>query len=385
MVFVMRSWLVLGALAMLISGCAWFSDDDVLRPAELVDFKPTVKLEKLWSESPGSGQDARYTRFVPAFSEDRIFVADHKGRVFALDQKTGDEIWQHKTELPISGAVGAGAGMVLLGTYNGEILALSQDDGQELWRAKASSEILAPPQANGEVVIAQTIDGRVFAYDADSGERRWSYDHPLPVLTLRSTARPLLTDSQLFVGFDNGQLVCFNPDNGVVQWEVRVGQPQGVSDLDRVVDVDSSPLLVEAIVYSASYQGSVVAVSRGTGRVIWRKEASTYRDLAHGNNKLYVAMDDSRLLAYGATSGDIFWQNEQMLRRGLKGPAAIDGYVAVMDDEGYMHLLSQADGSFAQRLKPPGDGFRAPLMSVNNVLYVLSDDGTLTAYQVAND
>ncbi len=378
-----RTAILLGALA-LLNGCAWLSDEDALKPAELVKFEPTVELEKLWSENFGSGQDARYTRFVPGFSEDRIFVADHDGQVFAVDKKTGDELWQQETELPISGAVGAGYGLVLFGTYDGDIVALSQDDGHELWRAKASSEILAPPQTNGDVVVAQSVDGRVFAYDADNGDRRWSYDHPLPVLTLRSVARPLITDTQLFIGFDNGQLVCFNPDNGVLQWEVRVGQPQGRSDLDRVVDVDSSPLLVEAIVYSASYQGSVVAVSRGTGRLIWKNDASTYHDLAYGQEQIYLVMDDSRLIAYGATSGDILWQNEQMLRRGLNAPATIGGYVAVTDDEGYLHLLSQKDGSFAQRIKPPGDGFRSPLVSVDNVLYVLSDNGTLTAYQVTN-
>ncbi len=377
-----RAGLVIVLLTSALTGCAWFQDEDVLKPAELVDFEPTVKLDKIWSTGVGSGQDDRYTRFVPAFDEDRVFIADYKGRVFALNRLTGDKLWTTDTESPISGAVGAGGDLVLIGTYDAEVIALSQEDGRELWRAQASSELLAAPQTNGDTVVVQTIDGRVFAYNAETGERRWSYDHALPTLTLRSTSRPLITNNQLFIGFDNGQLLNFDPDTGVSHWDVRVGQPQGSSDLDRIVDIDSSPLLVDALVYSASYQGSIVAVSRGTGRLVWKQDASTYHDLAYGNEKVYAVMDDSRVVAYRGTSGAILWENDQLIRRGVNGPAAIEGYVAAVDDEGYLHVLNQEDGSFAQRLKPPGSGFRSPLTSIDNTLYVLSDNGKLTAYRV---
>lgn len=368
-----------------VSGCAWFQDDDVLKPAELVKFEPTVKLERQWTTNIGDGPGKRYTRFVPAFSEERVFAAGHDGRVTALDRESGDRIWRKDLDIAISGAIGAGAGMVLVGTYEGQVIALSQEDGEERWRAQASGEILAPPQTNGDVVVVQTSDGRVFAYNAESGANAWSYDHTIPALTLRSTARPLLTASQLFVGFDNGQLVCFNPENGVIQWDIRVGQPEGDNDLDRLVDVDTSPLLAEPIVYGAAYQGSVVAASRGTGRLVWRYDASTYNDMAFGNGQLYVVTDDSRIIALGATSGAVAWENEQMLRRGLGAPATLGDYVAAIDSEDYMHVLSQTDGSFAQRLKPPGSGFRSPLVSVDDVLYVFSDNGKLSTYRIKTD
>lgn len=381
----MRSVTVMALLAVAMSGCALFGDEDALKPAELVEFEPSLKLERLWTTRTGAGQDARYTRFIPAFADERIFVADYKGRVVALNRNNGKKLWQQKTDLPVSGALGAGAGMVLLGTYKGDVVALSQEDGSELWRAKASTEILAPPQTNGQVVVAQTIDGKLFAYDASTGEQRWSYDHTLPILTFRTTARPLITENRLYVGFDNGQLLSFNPENGVSGWSVRVGQPQGRSDLDRVVDVDASPLLVDSFVYTAAYQGSVIAVSRGTGRIIWKQDASTAHDIAYGNGHVYATLDDSRVVAYSGTSGSVAWQNDQMLRRGLSAPAAFDNYVAVIDDEDYMHVLSQTDGSFAQRFKPPGSGFRSPMMVVDDVLYVLSDNGRLTAYRVPEE
>lgn len=380
----LRLWLMVLPLVV-AGGCAWFQDDDVLKPAELVDFEPTVELERQWTTDIGEGPGKRYTRFVPAFSEDRIFAAGHEGRVTALDRETGDRVWRKDLDVGISGAIGAGAGMVLVGTYEGQVIALSQEDGEELWRAQASSEILAPPQTNGNVVVVRTSDGRVFAYSAESGQGMWSYDHSIPALTLRTTARPLLTANQLFVGFDNGQLLCFNPENGVIQWDLRVGQPEGDNDLDRLVDVDSSPLLAEPIVYSAAYQGSVVAASRGTGRLVWKEEASTYNDMAFGNEQLYVVTDDSRVIAFGATSGAVAWENEQMLRRGLSAPATLGNYVATIDNDDYMHVLSQTDGSFAQRLKPPGNGFRSPLVSVDDVLYVFSDNGKLSAYRIAAD
>ena len=131
-------------------------------PAKLVSFDKTAKLKKVWSSSAGSGQDKRYSRFVPLVLGDSVFVADAKGRVFAYNKETGKRLWKVKLGVRTGGAVGGYGSVLLIGTYDAEVIALSVLDGQEIWRADASSEILAPPAANDSVAVAQTIDGRIF-------------------------------------------------------------------------------------------------------------------------------------------------------------------------------------------------------------------------------
>ena len=52
------------------------------------------------------------------------------------------------------------------------------------------------------------------------------------------------------------------------------------------------------------------------------------------------------------------------------------------DFEGYVHLLSQADGHFVGRVRADGDGVRADMVTGNDMLYVYGNDGGLRAYRV---
>ena len=54
--------------------------------------------------------------------------------------------------------------------------------------------------------------------------------------------------------------------------------------------------------------------------------------------------------------------------------------MAVADSEGYLHLLSQTDGHFVARAKVDGSGVNAPMVTDGERLYVLANDGSITAY-----
>ena len=56
-------------------------------------------------------------------------------------------------------------------------------------------------------------------------------------------------------GFDSGKLIAFNPENGSLIWEARMALPKGRTDLERMVDIDGSPLLQGDVIYAVTYQG----------------------------------------------------------------------------------------------------------------------------------
>ena len=376
--------LAIVALSAVLGACA--SNDAIeLEPAELVDFDELVELKEVWSEDIGSGQDERYTKLIPAISGDRIYATDIEGNVQALDRLNGDDIWEAELDAPVSGGVGAGFGLVLVGTYAGEVIALDQASGEERWRAELSSEVLSAPQTNGDVVVAQTLDGKLYALDAASGEQRWSYDNPLPVLTLRGTATPVVTETMVFAGFASGKVLAIDAKTGLLRWEQRVALAQGRSELERVVDIDGSPLLVGDILYTGSYQGRVMALNRGSGRGIWVKQASTHQDLSAGGGKLYVALANDHVVAYEAGNGQALWTNDQLVRRAITAPQAFGGYVAVADFEGYVHVMSQSDGRFVARDKVDGAGVRSAMVTSGELLYVLGNSGELVALKIADN
>ena len=303
--------------------------------------------------------------------------------MFALDASTGKTIWQSNVKVKVGGGVGIGKTRVFIGSLEGEVIALNAENGEEEWRANASSEIVVPPGSNGDVVVVPAIDGRLFAFDAKTGEIRWSYDHPRPVLTYRPQAAPLVIDSQVFIAFDNGQLMSFAAADGLLRWTARVSQPEGSTELERTIDLDSTPVSSGPFVYAAGINGKVAAINKGTGRVLWSQDVSTYYNIVADDDYVYVTTEEGHLHAYTSTSGRLEWENKDLHRRGLRSPGLIDEYVAVADDKGYLHVVSKKEGKFVERIKPDGSDFESPFLSHDNKLYILSRSGKLSVYEVA--
>src|SRR5690606_30271898 len=169
------------ALATLAVGCSSNSTKE-LPPAELPDIQEEVRLDVQWSRSIGNGQGELYNQLTPAADGDRLYAAAANGDVLALDRLSGAKLWETELDLPVSGGVGAGYGLVLVGTLKGEVVALEASSGEERWRSRVSSEVLSAPATNGDVVVVQTQDDRLIAFDAGSGEQRWIYENSPAVL-----------------------------------------------------------------------------------------------------------------------------------------------------------------------------------------------------------
>lgn len=393
-------WLLLAGLLSL-SSCSLFSKKTGNEPMELVDFKATVKLDKVWSHGIGDGQSKGFTSLTPAIDGDKIYAVDYQGLLVAMNAETGKKLWSRKinqqklgvwawiksffedgdANYQIVGGIGAEQGLLMVATYAGEVLALNENTGEELWRHQVPGEILSAPHTNGAVVAAQTVNGKLYAFDAKTGDQLWFYDNPPPVLTLRGTPSPIVTDTAVYAGFSNGRMMAFNPNNGLILWEKRIALPKGRSELDRMVDIHATPLVQSGILYVGTYQGRIEALARGSGSPIWGQDGSTTETMAVAGSKLFVADSEGKLLALNSATGETQWSNDKMLRRKLGGPQVFGDYVAVVDFEGYMHVLDQASGEFVARTRVDRKGARAPMLSSGDTLYVYTNRGKLMAYK----
>jgi outer membrane protein assembly factor BamB len=386
--------------ALLLSSCSWFSKKTGQEPMDLGSFKESAKLHEVWSSGVGDGQGVGLTQLTPAMDGDKIYTADHEGIVTALNRQNGKKLWSKNItkELTgwtgkaihlfkdqdlnhgITGGIGYADGLLYVGNYAGEVLALSAANGKEVWRKQLKGEISSVPQSNGQVVAVQTMNGKLFVLDAKTGADMWFFENPPPVLTLRGSAAPVVTDTAIFAGFANGRLMAFNPSNGLILWEQRMASPKGRSELDRMVDIHASPLIKDGILFVGTYQGRIAAVARGTGSSVWGIDGSTSESLAASDDKLFVSLSDGKVVAYSLTSGEQLWQNEKLLRRRLSGPQVFGDYVAVVDFEGYIHVLNQSNGELAARDRVDSSGVRAPMLTDGKMLYVYGNGGSLMAY-----
>jgi outer membrane protein assembly factor BamB len=370
---------------LLISGCSWFGGDDddaAIEPAELVDFQEEVSIVRQWSVNVGSGAKNYLISLRPTANSDTVFAADYEGQITALDVGTGNVRWQAQLDVPVTGGVGYGAGLVMVGTVEGEVFTLDAKDGAVLWTSQVSSEVLSSPKSNGEIVVVHSIDNKIAALDAKTGEEIWQHDGDAPILSVRGTSESIVTNNMVLSGFDSGKLIAFSPDNGSVIWETRLALPTGRTELERMVDIDGEPLLVGDVIYSVTYQGRVGAVSRGTGRSLWSQDSSSHHAPAYGDGQIYVTGAEDSVQAFQAGNGQSVWSNDQLFLRRLTGPVKLSGTIATADAEGYLHLLDPSDGRFVGREKIDGSGVSTPMLSVGESLIIQSNNGKISAYKI---
>jgi len=358
----------------------WSGDDEVNPPAELQAIDAEVRLGSLWSVAVGNGQGDNYTEITPAVDGDNIFAASENGTIIAVDIASGDVNWRRRLDTPVTGGVGAGDGVMMIGTQDAELLVLNQADGELIWRSPVSSEVLSPPETNGDIVVAQTVDGKLVALDRETGEQRWIYETTLPALTLRGTSKPVITPlGSVVAGFSNGTLVSVSAEDGVWRWEERVAVPEGEYDIDRVIDVDGDLLLDGNRILASSYQGNLMAFDVASGRIVWGMEASSYHGLDQGFGNIYYCSDSSHVIAVRDNTNDVVWENTDLEYRSITAPTAFNNYIVVADFEGYLHILSQIDGRIVGRTRIDNDGVRSNLLVAGNRLFAFGNSGRLMA------
>ena len=409
-----RGWRGLSLLtaALLLSGCAAFSwipgigDDDPdkeeTKPAKLVDFDAEVNVQRQWKAKVGKGLGKKYIRLQPLVTADRVIAADGYGVVVAFDRFTGKEIWRQQADQVerrtsglnrimdrsdggfVSGGVGGGEGLVLIGTTRGDVIALSVTDGSLRWRSYLGSEIGSKPSAIQGRVFAQTIDGELVALDAETGEKIWSYSSQVPLLTLRGTAAPVAQRDVVYAGFSSGKVVALRTSNGEPIWDQRIMLPEGRSELDRIVDVDSAPLVVNGAVFAQAYQGRMMQIGARDGRPRWEVEISSFLDLAEGYDQVYAVEEKDTVTAVDQARGEIVWQHQVLARRGLTPPLAYSNYLVVGDADGYLHVMAQRDGRMMGRARVSRKGLRTPFSLADGMFYVLDNAGGLHAYKITS-
>jgi len=348
-------------------------------PEPLAEIKETASVKVLWQAKLGSTE---IYDFTPAVDAGYAYVASAEGELSKLDVTNGSQAWRVNVGEKLTGGVGVGGSLVIVGTQKGSIYAYDIS-GKLQWKSRLSSEVLSAPKYFDGLVIVRTGDSRIYGINANDGSRKWVYDRTGPALTLRSSAGVVVDGGAVYAGFAGGKLVSVRADNGKIMWEASVAQPKGVTEIERIADITSLPFVDGPLVYAVAYQGRIAAVDRTSGRVVWNRDISSLSGLTAEDARIYVSHAIGSVYALDYTTGKTFWRQAGLKNRQLTGPLAMGSLIAVGDVEGYVHFLSREDGAFSARVKT-GDSQILPQMSLinSNTLLAQSRDGGIYALQI---
>lgn len=340
-----RSFVALLFIASL-AACSSDKPSTAASPAPLVDFKPSARIDVRWQAAVG---DAGQSVLFPAVTREAVFAANAKGDIFRFDRNTGKQIWRISSGFAITGGVGAGEGLVLVGGEKGELAAFDEDSGKLKWQVRVSSDVLSAPKVADGVVVVRTGNQRITGLNAKDGGRLWLYERATPTLIVRSHASVVIRNGLVYAGFAAGKLAAIGLSNGVVVWESSVSQPKGNTELERISDITSLPVVNDAQVCAVAFQGRLACFDAVQGGALWTRDIASDKGLAMFGKTLYVTDTDSNVLALDKNSGSSIWKNAQLLYRQATAGFPLDDYLLLGDKEGYLHVLKSDDGSFVAR------------------------------------
>jgi outer membrane protein assembly factor BamB len=351
-------------------------------PAVLEEISPTYNAKIDWSSNAGKTEKYDYT---PALDSSAVYATNTAGEILKLDASNGRQIWRVSVGEPISGGIGVGAGILLVGTNKGNVHAYDVA-GKALWKAKVSSEILSVPRYFDGLVIVRTGDNHIFGLDAADGSRKWVYERISPALTLRSSVGLVVDGGAVYAGFAGGKMVAIRADNGKLLWEATVAQPKGVTEIERIADITSLPVVDGPIVYAVAYQGKIAAIDRRSGKVLWNRDISSYSGLNVEDARIFVSHTLGAVYSLDYETGKTFWRQGALANRRLTAPLPMGNLIAVGDLEGYVHFLTRDEGKFAARIKLDSNAVMS-LVAGSSATQLIAEtrDGGLYAISVAEN
>ena len=378
------------AVSLALQGCSLFSSEEDLTPmAPLPVVESAFTADTAWSSSVGDGIGDFYSQLQPVVEEDHIYAAARDGDVTAFDRNSGETLWSvDLADLPInadkrsarlSGGLVSRYGKLFLVSENGVAYALNEANGEVLWQTTVPGEVVASPAVEDGRVVVLTTSGRLVALDTDEGKLQWTLSEEQPPLTLRSAGTPVITNGAVLYGRADGKVGIALLSNGQPVRQSKVADPRGATELDRMVDVDASPLIAGDELYAIAYNGQLMARKLMTGDEVWKRKYSGYRDMAVTGNAIVLTDNRSHLFAVDRRNGLELWSNTQLENRTVTAPVVLGDYVVVGDVEGYLYWLDRTDGSIKAMQQLDSSGLYAAPLVDGDTLYVQSRGGKLYA------
>ncbi|HET9153642.1 MAG TPA: PQQ-binding-like beta-propeller repeat protein [Solirubrobacterales bacterium] len=389
------------------------------------------QLKEAWSVPiEGQGIYGSYAS-TPLIINGVVYSQDLESNVSAIDLESGDVIWETKLESPSHGPNGlAVAEGRVYGTTNGGAFALDQKTGKELWLTQLNGPVDMAPGVNEGKVYASTVPentsseyeagtvGTLWAMDAKTGKKLWHFDTVPKDLWGEPDVNsggglwyPPSFDAQgnLYAGTGNpaplpgtpnhpwgssrpgdnryaDSLVKLNPDTGKLDWFYQE-TPHNIYDWD----FQNSPIITESkgrkVAIGSGKSGFVVAVDLKSGKVVWRDSVGEHN--GHDEDGLYAMRHEYDKIK----TGEVF---PGELGGVIAAPAS-DGeriYVPIVDHSmtvrsgsevteessaiGEVYAIDLRTGKVAWEAKLPGPAYGSLVVS-NDVVFATSAEGVIHA------
>jgi outer membrane protein assembly factor BamB len=223
-------------------------------------------------------------------------------------------------------------GLVVFGTNSGRVYALDDDDGEVVWARRQKGEIAATPAIAGESVFVSSMDGTLSAYGAGAGVPLWSFATAGSPIE----SSPLVVDGVVYVGTWAGVLYAVDAATGRERWRFQAPD-----------DIKGSAALANGLIVVGDYSGNVHALDPATGAERWTYTggARFYAGPAVSGDTIVIGDVGGAVVALDARDGSELWRRSTDGSYVYSTAAIADGAAYIGSYNGSFQALDLDDGS----------------------------------------
>ena len=368
-------------------------------------------LGRAWVADIGEGSFSRARlASAPVVADGRVYTIDTQAVVRAFDAATGQEVWSTQVGSPqdrrgginfwtgestgahgilFGGGVSYDSGRIYATSGIGDAAAYDAATGTEIWRVRPGGPLRGAPTIANDNVYVTSQDNQLYALNPADGSLRWDASGTLELAGVFGAAAPAASQGTVVAGFSSGELTAYRYENGRVVWQDALSRTSISTSVGSLSDIDAEPVIDNGRVYAIGQGGRMVALELNTGQRIWEINVAGISMPWVAGDWIFVVTDQAQLLAIARATGKVKWMTQ--LRRyedvedrkgsvSWVGPVLAGDRLILANSEGEIVNVSPFDGAIQSTVDTEMP-VSLPLTVANNTLYVLHDEGRLTAWR----
>jgi outer membrane protein assembly factor BamB len=357
-----------------------------------------VSPQRRWTTSIGAPASKNaYYGAPPAASGNRIFAIDTQARIAAFDAQSGQSLWTaslrragESDRVAFGGGVSALGGRVYATSGFGFVAAYDAATGTELWRTDLELPLRGAPTVADNRVFAMTLDNQLFALNAETGERDWEAIGTIESTGLLGAGSPAVNRDTAVMGFSSGEISAARVENGRILWQDIIARTGRTTSLTALSDIDASPVIDDSgNVIAFGHGGRLVSIRLQSGQRQWEQTLGGTSIPWVAGDWVFVVSTAGELAAVQKSDGRIRWIKQLPRWRDVDdrkgaisyaGPVLAGGRLWLTSTEGDLITADPLTGDI-QAQQEAGNQFYLPPIVANETLYLLDEDGRLSAWR----
>lgn len=310
----------------------------------------------------------------PLYSGGVVYYAFGKN-IYAVRSNDGTTLWTYSGQAPFIAPPAISGDSLFIGCDDAHLYKLSLKDGSVTWSKSMGGPIRCSPTISSGDVYFGDENGDVYSVDAGTGNTVWSFDAGAAV----SSPIAIGDQGQVFFTSADSKVFCLSGDTGHSLWQ-----------LDFEADLGATPVcFANGSLYVAA-DHDLYALNPIHGAPRWHVHLTAGMITAPvvGPDNVFVITDENKILGMN-DHGGILWTAD-LGRATLAPPLLAGSTVVVTTDNGAIDAFDANTGTrvWDYVLQPAGTQTKPATVAiagtpiyVDNTLYVLGDDGSLSAFR----